>query len=153
MIRDSIRLNGKFTLSRMNNGIEIARYSTPNLVTNAGKNLVAQVLLDIEGYDTGLTFAALGSGTTTPAASDTELDTEESRQPVSSRRPPPGAVAAFFTFFPSTDVPSTIEEVGMFGHSTASSTADSGVLFSRALLSVTPMAGEDLTLSYVLTVS
>ena len=47
-----------------------------NVICTVGKAQVGDMLIDETGYDTGLTYCALGAGTTTPAAGDTALEDE-----------------------------------------------------------------------------
>ena len=151
---ESLPLKGVFTASLIDpkTGLVTARKSATNVVTRRGQNLVARLLAENVGYDTGLTYQAIGTGTTTPSVTDTVLDTETARRSITTRGETTTRIAAFFTFFPFPDVGAQIDEVGVFGHSTASATADSGVLFSRATLSLTNTDDNNLVVSYVLTI-
>ena len=151
---DSLPIQGQFIAELKNpkTGLVSVRKESPNLITKVGKNLIARFLLGVYGFDTGLTYQAIGTGTDAPLPNDTGLDEESARRKISVRQDTWGKTAAFFSFFPSAVVPNQIAEVGIFGHSTATDTADSGILFARTLLSITNSAGEDLTLTYVLTV-
>ena len=151
---NKLNLQGEFfaELHDPKTGLVSMRKRSKNIITRAGKNLIVRFLLDSIGFSTGLTYQAVGTGTTTPTANDMTLETEEARQSISIRRDTAGTVAAFFTFFPASVIPDTIEEVGIFGHSTATDTADSGILFARTLLNIVNSANEDLTLTYVLTI-
>ena len=126
-------------------------YQSENLITRAGKNLVARLLLDVAAYDMGLTYQALGEGTVVARERDTQLVIERARRAITTRTDTTSTSAAFFTYFPATEVPATIQEVGIFGHN-ATEVANSGVLFSRSLLNVPDADQEDLTISYVLSV-
>ena len=155
---NDINVQGRFIVetTNPNSGLVTARYESSNTVTRSGKNLILKMLLDIPGYDIGLTYQAIGSGTTAVSIANIALDTETIRRPCSLRQDTTGTVAAFTTYFTGSDLSDASvtgsEEVGIFGYD-ASNTADSGTLFSRALLSSTFTAGEDVTISYVLTVS
>lgn len=122
-----------------------------NLITRAGTNLVGRMLLDIPTYDIGITYQAIGNGATSPTVADVALESELVRRAVTTRSDTTNNKAAFFTFFPSQEVPDTIAEVGIFGHQ-ATEVSGSGILFSRSLLSILGAAQEDLVLSYVLTI-
>ena len=155
-MQDTIRAKGKFiaTLTNPITGLVTAQKEAPNLVTNAGKNLLAKMILDRPGYDTGLTIQSVGTGTTAASASDTQLETEEFRQSITVRNDPVGNIAAYFTYFSASDVTLDIHEVGIFGHSTASAaTTNSGVLFARALLDLDNTSGDNLNISYILTIN
>ena len=131
-------------------GLVTARHETPNLITTSGKNLIARMLLDRPNYDTGLTYQALGTGTIPARNNDSVLGAELTRREILNRGDTTTNIAAFFSFFPATDVSVQINEVGIFGHFTASAATDSGVLFSRALLSINNTNGQDLQIVYVL---
>ena len=151
---DSLSLRGEYiaTLRSTRTGRVTREVRAPNIVTRSGRNQVARMLLDVASYDVGLTWQAIGDGTTAPNVRNTSLVNELVRREVTSRQDTSGVTAAFFTFFPAADVPDTIEEVGMFGHD-AGMAPGSGVMFSRALLSIAGASAEDLLLSYVLTVN
>ena len=122
-----------------------------NIIVTSGKVLVAKMLMDASGYDTGLTYCAIGSDSTTPAVGDTTLATEENRVAVTSKSRTVNAVT-YSTFFTAAQSTYAIEEVGLFGHSTASGTTDSGELFNHALLSYDNSAASvDLTIDVAIT--
>jgi hypothetical protein len=105
---------------------------THNVITTLGRVLTARMLADEANRDTGLTHHALGTGTDTPAASDTTLGSEQARNPVTSVLRSTSRLQ-FRTFFPASEANFHIREIGLFGHD-ATTTSDSGELFSRALL-------------------
>ena len=154
-MQDHVHVHGIFYVTLLDpaTGLHVASYETSNLVTSAGRNHIAQMLLDIGGYDTGLTYQALGTGTTSPTLRDTTLDTETVRQRIISRGATSSNVATFFTYFAAAQVGSGVEELGVFGHTTARNTVDTGTLFARALLSIDNAGGNDITVSYVLTIT
>ena len=154
MIKDTVSIHGKFIAELRNpqTGLVIMRKETPNVVTRLGKNLIARMLLDNSGYDTGITYQAVGTGTGAVNDRNTELDTEYARRIITSRDETSSNIAAFFTFFPASEVTIEIQEVATYGHSTATPTADSGILFARALLNIDNTGGEDLSLSYIVTI-
>jgi hypothetical protein len=122
-----------------------------NLIVTAGKQLVADMLKDTSGYDTGLTYQAIGTDDTAPAITDTALGTESARKAITSKTRS-GNELTFSTFFTAAESTYTIASAGVFGHSTASATPDSGVLFSHWLVSFDNSGGlYDLTLDYILT--
>ena len=160
-MQDHLPINGLFiaTLHDPKTGALRAYRRTPNIITRVGKNLVARMLLDRAGFDVGLTYAAIGTGTTAVNVADTTLNTERVRRAITSRNDTSTNVAAFFTLFPgavaafpNAGVTSPITEVAIFGGSEASDITDSGILFARALLNIDNTEGNDLNLSYVLTI-
>lgn len=102
-------------------------------VTNAGHNLLRDGL---QGANTPLiTYVAIGSGTTAPAVTDTQLVAETFRKAVTSYANGASAGEVLITLYlaPAEAVGGNIEEVGFFGGSTASGTANTGVLLARGL--------------------
>lgn len=92
---------------------------------------------------------ALGSGSTTPANSDTTLDTETLRATFTQRNAVSN-VCYLDKFFPSTTVGgNTYNEIGVFVDGTAS--ADTGYLFSRVLINQVMAANETLTINVTIT--
>ena len=127
-----------------------------NLIVTAGKNLIANMLVDTSGYDTGITYCALGTNTTAPAITDTQLGTETSRLEIAANgsRTVATNVITFSTFFLAAQCSIFLKEVGLFGHSTASATANSGVLLAHGQISYDNQAGNyDLTIDWLVTVS
>jgi hypothetical protein len=121
-----------------------------NLITTLGKGIVADLLIDAIG--TGLTWHGIGTGTTAPALDDTELVTEVERNILSSRSRVDGVVS-LLTFYSASECTYNIKEAGIFGTSSASAVADSGLLFSRYLISYDNSGGlVDLTFDYELTI-
>ena len=78
-------------------------------------------------------YLAVGSGTTTPLISDTELVTEVTRVAVTATVKQ-GNQLQLRGLFTNADLPSTVEEIGLFLD--ASATVDSGELLVRALESL-----------------
>ena len=78
-------------------------------------------------------YLAVGSGTTTPLISDTELVTEVTRVAVTATVKQ-GNQLQLRGLFTNADLPSTVEEIGLFLN--ASAVIDSGELLVRALESL-----------------
>ena len=131
---------------------EIITKEGNNLIVTVGKNLVGDMLIDTAGYDTGLTYHAIGSDNTAVAAGDTTLTVEEARKVITSKTRVLNEIT-LSTFYTAAESTYAIEEAGIFGHSTATGAADSGVLFSHYLVSFDNSGGlYDLTFTYVLTI-
>jgi len=123
-----------------------------NLITTAGKQLIGDMLIDETGYDTGLTYQAEGTDDTAPAVGDTTLGAEAARKAVTSKSRS-GNEITYSTFFTAAEANDNIKEAGIFGHSTASATPDSGILFAHWLVSFDNSGGNyDLTFDYILTI-
>ena len=152
-MNDTLTLHGTYILEGIDPVTKdvLWRQETPNLVTIAGKIMVVRMLIDETGYDTGLTYIGLGTGTGTPVATDTQLGNEQNREVITRKEDVGSGGGSFITYFTAANLPTSIAEVGAFGHG-ASGVAGSGTLFSRALLAVSDTQGEDLLVTYVLTV-
>ena len=88
------------------------------VVTTEGLERVAQVVLD------DISHIAVGTSATAPAQSDSQLGTETNRKAVgtSFRN---GRVIQARAFFPNADLPTTVEEAGLFMNGSASANSGS----------------------------
>ena len=127
-------------------------YECPNLVVTAGKVLVAKMLMDESGFDTGLTYIEVGTGTGAPALGDTALGTPTARKAVISSPIRTANAVEYRAFFPAADISADLKETGIFGHSTASATLGTGELFARALVTFSN-ASDPHDATYVWTVT
>ncbi len=103
-----------------------------NLVVDTGRQLLCEMLIDGYGYDTGITYHAIGDDDTTPSAADVLLGNELHRKAATSRYRVDNSLI-IDTFYPADECTYAIEEAGLFGHSTATAAANSGVLVARYL--------------------
>lgn len=115
-----------------------------NLITSAGKNMLAQSLRD-STLDAEIKYVAIGSDNTAPSSGDTALGNETFRKQVTSQAAG-GSVGVTLTnlYVAPEEAVGTIEEIGFFSGSTASATTDSGTLFARVLYSRTKTAVESI---------
>jgi len=132
-----------------------------NLIVTVGQAFMGNMLIDLNAqHDTGITWCALGADNTAPALTDTQLVDEGGgvamRKAVTSKTQ---AVApntnqfTWSTFFTAAESTLAIEEAGMFGSSTAGAAENSGILFSRWLVSINNAgATSDITIDYILTI-
>lgn len=107
-------------------------------ITNAGLNLLRDAL---NGNNTAkITYVALGTSNTTPTAGDTQLGNEVFRKAVTSytNGASNGEVLINMYLAPNDAVGDNIQEVGFFGGSTATGTANSGILLAHGLYSHIP---------------
>ena len=102
-----------------------------------------------------ITYVAFGSGTNTPAITDTQLGNETFRKAVTSFSNGGTGETLISVFLgPSDMVGMDIEEVGFYGGSAASSVLNSGTLLARGLYSHNPKSGsESITFTLDMTVS
>ena len=152
---ESLKLFGQWRLTaRHTKTGEVIVKTGKNLIVNSGKALVCDILMDKSGYDTGLTYQAIGTTDTAVGVGDTTLTAEAARKAVTFKSRSANVVT-FSTFFTAGEATYNIKEAGVFGHSTASVTPDSGVMFSHWLVEAFDnSAGTyDITIDYVLTVS
>ena len=157
-IKEGLKISGRWRLTARYKGkSEVAAVlEGKNLIVSVGKALVGDMLIDETGYDTGLTYCALGASDTAPAAGNTQLGDEGGgaamRNQITSKSRSSNEIT-LSTFFTAAQSTLAIEEAGIFGHSTAGAAENSGVLFSRWLVSFDNSGGlYDITIDYVLTI-
>ena len=122
---------------------------TENLVVDDGLELAIDMLLDAD--DAGVAYCEIGTGSTTPTSSDTDLVTGVSRKSWLTRERA-GQTGDFSTFFLASESTYDIQEIGSFGGSGATITLGSGKMFSRWLQSYDNSGGNnDLTIDYSIT--
>jgi len=101
-----------------------------NLISNEGFEVIGQLLTGLYGSTGEITHCALGTGTTAPTTSDTQLTTEVYRNNVAS-----SAVVSNITdltaYYSETEVTGTFEEFGTFIDGTAA--VNSGKLWTHVL--------------------
>jgi hypothetical protein len=122
-----------------------------NIVPTVGRAMIANNLGN--SSPTNVMYAKyieLGSGTNTPANSDTALQTSSYRNAVASRTNASN-VAYVTGFFNATETSGTYREAGIFSDGTAS--AGTGVLVSRVAINVTKTTSNTLTIDWTLTIS
>ncbi len=119
-----------------------------NLITAAGQALVGDMRRDAASYDTGLTYHAIGTTSTAVASGDTTLGGEAKRLALTSKSRS-GNTLTYSTFYTATQSAVSVEEAGMFGHNTATSASNTGILFNHYLVHVGNASGlYDLTFNY-----
>ncbi len=142
-----IGMKGRLQLSILHGREVVDQRESPNIMCTAGLNTLAQVITWTGIVDqnaamgspfsyTDLTplYGALGTGTTAPAETDTQLTTEVTRAVVALAAvvaSPPEFVWQFF--FPVSTGQQTWSEAGVFLQ--ASSAVNSGALLDHALFS------------------
>lgn len=106
-------------------------------VTNAGYNLYRDAS---SNANSGIiSYFALGTGNSTPIATQTQLDNEQFRKAVTSYTNGSGVGEILVNCYisPSDALGLSIAEIGIFGGNAASSSANSGVMIGRVLYSHT----------------
>jgi len=114
-----------------------------NLITSAGKNLLAESLRE-STLDSEIKYVAIGSDNTAPDTADTTLGNETFRKAVTSQIAGGTGITITNLYVAPEEAVGTIEEIGFFAGSSATATTDSGVLFARVLYSRTKTAVESI---------
>lgn len=124
---------------------------THNLIVTAGKVLVARMLMDDSGFDTGLTFCEVGTNTVAATVADTNIGTVTKRNAVTAKLRTSNRVQ-YRTFFASADIVANLKATGLYGHSTATATNQTGELFNHAKISFDNTSNtKDLTMVHEIT--
>ena len=116
-------------------------------ITNAGSNLYRD---SSSGASVPkITYVALGTSTTSPTAADTKLGAEVFRKAVTSyTNGTTGEILINMYLAPLDSVGTDIEEVGFFGGTSPTGTANTGVLLARGLWHHSPKTNlESITFS------
>ena len=128
-----------------------------NLIVTTGKTLIGNYLIDTSAvYDVGITYCALGADNTAPAVGQTTLVDEGGgaamRKTITSKSRAVNEIT-LSTFFTAAQSTINLKEAGIFGHSTAGAGENSGIMFSRWLVSFDNSgATHYITIDYVLTI-
>lgn len=129
--------------------LEDRRY---NLTPTSGKLLIAKMLAEVSGFNTGVTYCEVGTSATAPALSDTNIGTVTKRNAVGTARLV-GARIQWRTFFDAGDITAYLKAVGIYGHSTASGTGQTGELVGHAKIDFDNTSGtRDSTVVYELVI-
>ena len=141
MINDGLKLKGKLSIALNDEVVQ----EVDNLVVTAGKGYVASRMKDASA--TAMSHMAMGSGTTTPAASDTALETELGRVALTSTTVSSAVVTYVATFAAGTGT-GAVTEAGILNASS------SGTLLCRTEFSVVNKGSSDsMTITWTVTVS
>ena len=147
MFNDNLKLSGQLNIVlRDKNGNVKEERTEKNLVVTTGLNYIASRMKDATA--TAMTHMALGSGTTTAAAGQTDLVTLlGSREALDSTTVTTNAVA-YVSSFEAGDATGAVTEAGIFNAST------SGTMLCRVVFSVVNKAADDtMTVTWTITVS
>lgn len=140
----------QFFLKKLNQRFGHKPIFLHNLVPTVGRAVLAQRLSGDTTYTGTINKCALGTGSTSPSNADTTLATESYRNNAASLADADN-VAYITGFFTAVEVSGTFTEVGFFIDGTAS--ANTGQLFSRALINVTKSGAQTLTIDATFTFS
>lgn len=105
-----------------------------NLITDAGLNMIRDAF-NGELASTEIRYLAVGTSATTVSTAQTQLGAEIFRTPfISSSKPATGQLEKTAVIL-ETEAVANIREIGIFAGSTATTTANSGIMVSRVLYS------------------
>lgn len=107
----------------------LREYAVNNLIVTAGKNHIADVLIAAGGVQADVQYCGVGSGSTPPAAGDTDLETPVGSREAYSDRFRTNNIATFSFFYGANDNNGTWNECGLFWLTTG------GDMLARALFS------------------
>ena len=149
-LRDSVRGKSNLISELKDAGkiIEIKKQS--NLIANVGISVIAQRLTGDDTYSLEINYGALGTGTTPPTSTDTTLETETYRFPVSSSAYD-GNKAYIDFFIAQGDGTGDYTEFGNFIDGTGD--VDTGVLFSKVVVDWEKTASDSLFISCEYTIT
>lgn len=121
--------------------------------TNTGRNLIAQKLAGDNTYSLNITHADIGTGSATPANSDTVLETATVRTALTIGEATGNGASLRFFFSDALLPDGSYTEFGTFVD--GSGTIDTGQLFNRALFgsAYEKAAGEDTTVEVDFTIN
>lgn len=110
------------------------RFLINNIITDAGLNMIRNAL-NGELTSTEIRYLALGTSSTAVSATQTQLGAEIFRTPfINTAKPDIGQLEKTAVVLDSEAVAS-IQEIGVFAGTTATNTANSGIMISRVLYS------------------
>jgi hypothetical protein len=132
LLRTALRYGRQNVIKQLEaQGIIERHYAAHNLVATVGRNVLARLLTGDTTYSGQINYGALGSSSTTPNNSDTQLGTEVYRKLYASHTTDGNNIAYVDFFYAATDTNGTYNEFGNFIDGTAS--ANTGRLFSHIL--------------------
>jgi len=132
VIRRAIRTGQRETLRGLEElGVIERHHAAHNLITTVGRNVLARLLAGDATYSGQVNYGALGSSSTTPSNTDTQLGTEVYRKLFASHTTDGNNVVYIDFFYAATDTNGTYQEFGNVIDGTAS--ANTGQLFSHIL--------------------
>jgi hypothetical protein len=147
-INENVKPTGLVTITQTNSeGKIVKEFQVPNLVVTAGKNHIAAKIAATTNSPASMTHMAIGTGTSTPGASDTSLGTQTGRVSLSGSVVSTNTITYTATF-PAGTGDGAITEAGVFNAST------SGTMLCRTTFPVVNKAsGDTIAVTWVVTVS
>jgi len=137
-----------FELLDVKTGELIKRWKQKNLLTNAN-GVYWQRMMQGTNPDGGIAYFAVGTGTTTPARTNTQLDAEQFRKQrtqISTSRSGVDFKVTTVCSLSANEANFHISEVGVFCGSGATATTNSGTMISRVLVDFTKNSNQILNI-------
>lgn len=103
-----------------------------NTITDSGLNMLRETMRGII-TNAEIKYIAVGTNSTAVSTSDTQLGTEIFRKAVYSKTAVSTGVLQTIAILTETEAVANIQEIGVFAGSTASITANTGIMISRIL--------------------
>ncbi len=156
---DGISPKGRITIRSYKAGTKelVQEIVQDNLImqaANVGRDLIIQRLISINTYTLNINYGAIGTGSTPPAVTDTQLTTEFARTTVALSQDSANYKAILLFFFPDGVLTNqTYREFGTFVDGSGS--PNTGQIFNHALFA-TPYvktAGTDTTVEVDITLT
>lgn len=146
-LQENLKMKGELTIQVFDRqGNLKSAQKVPNLVVTAGKNYIASRMVGTSS--TVMNGMAIGTGTGTPAAGDTTLNTEVDRQALTAFTASTNTVTATATF-PAGSGTGAIREAGIFNNATSGGT----MLCRTTFPEVNKQAGDSIAITWTVTVS
>ena len=152
MHKEDIKLKGvyTFTLEDIYTG-EKQVFKYENIITQKTWEMIANNFTNATPTNSMLiNKAVIGTGTNTPATSDTQLQTETYRNNPASKSNLLN-VASVTAYFNATETSGTFREAGLVVDGTG--TANTGVLISRVAINITKTTSQTMTFDWSLTIT
>ncbi len=145
---DYISNSGKYHIEVFENGELKEEDFFNNLITDLYLDELSKVVRGVTP-DLQIMYVAIGTGTATPSASDTQLGTEVYRRQVTLQsKTGTGQVSTTFVI-PAADAVFEWQEIGIYAGSSATATLNSGTLISRVLYNRNKTILEEININRV----
>jgi hypothetical protein len=143
MIKEQQGMKGRVTIEMLRADGTRERDEFDNLIVTAGKNHVAARVGS--SPPTGMNSIAVGTGTNSPAAGDTALQTELYRE--SCTVTPSNNTVVYSTVFAAGEATGALTEAGIFNQNTIG-----GTMLARVAFTVkNKAAGDSMTITWTIT--
>lgn len=147
-LNEDLKATGMVQIKRIDStGTVVQEFEVPNLVVTTGKTYIAAKMVATTNSPVSMTHMAIGTGTTSPGASDTALGTQAGRVALDGGSATANAITYTATF-PAGTGTGAITEAGIFNASSG------GTMLCRTVFPVVNKAsGDTIAVTWVVTVS